>query len=248
MSQPKRLLCPKLPASGRPVKLEENEANHALKVMRLREGAAIEAMDGSGRSVHAVLKLFHGVPHLEFVREVESKASEVVPVVLELAVLKGDAMEWAIEKAVELGIESLVPVMTERTIVRMDKKGPEAFQERWQKIADQALKQCGRLQRMIVEAPRSLEELATGSGDSAKRFWFDEEGSESAPLWKALSEVQAARLRLLVGPEGGWGENERVLLSRGSYERLSLGPLILRAETAALTACALTSAWARARA
>jgi 16S rRNA (uracil1498-N3)-methyltransferase len=240
------------------VKLEENESNHALRVMRLREGAPVEAMDGSGRSVRAKLRLFEGVPHLEFVSEERAEALETVPVVLELAVLKGDAMEWAVEKAVELGIEALVPVLTERTIVRMDRKGPEAFQERWQKIADQALKQCGRLQRLSIEPPRELGELFGASQEATEtlRFWLDEESEATESLWDVLQNLFAGRekpslppVRILIGPEGGWGDAERDFLSReaekGACQRLSLGPLTLRAETAALSACALTAACLR---
>ncbi len=246
----KRILCPRLPSPGRPVKLDENEASHATRVMRLRDGSPIVAMDGSGRSVQATLKLLHGVPHLEFAHEIAAREAEVVPVTLELAVLKGDAMEWAVEKAVELGIESLVPVLTERTIVRMDRKGPEAFQERWQKIADQALKQCGRSQRMEVLPPRELGSLFTEAGPGeSRRFWLDEAGEGVPTLNEALSAAGSAAVHLLVGPEGGWGESERSFLGReaeqGRCTRVTMGPLILRAETAALASCALAAAQAR---
>ena len=145
-------------------------------------------------------------------------------------------------------------VLTAHTIVQMDRKGPEAFRERWQKIADQALKQCGRLERLEVRAPVSLETLiAAPVGREGQRIWCDEAGREEAPpllQWLEGSRSrQFAPLHLLIGPEGGWSALERELLSRemAQEERsrlvtTSLGPLILRAETAAIFAMSLLSA------
>jgi RsmE family RNA methyltransferase len=97
-----------------------------------------------------------------------------------MAVLKSQAMEWVIEKSVELGVEEVIPVLTAHTVVQIKNKGPELFQERWQKIADQALKQCGRLNQMVIHKPVTFDTiLATSCRTSTRsfvghRFWTDE--------------------------------------------------------------------------
>src|SRR4051794_35219602 len=106
----KRLLCPKLPKPGAPVPLAENEAHHATRVLRLREGEIVEAMDGNGNSTLATLRVRGGPTRLEFIQhteepsdaQVRTKTAAPLPITLEMSVLKGDAMEWVVEKAVEL--------------------------------------------------------------------------------------------------------------------------------------------------
>jgi 16S rRNA (uracil1498-N3)-methyltransferase len=246
----KRILNPQLPAPGSRAALSESEARHAVSVLRLRDGERVLAMDGQGHAVHALLRVRGKTVELEYESDADGAraASQLVPVTLELAVLKGDAMEWAIEKAVELGIERLVPVLTAHTVAQVDRKGPGEFQRRWQRIADQALKQCGRLQALEVEPPTELAQLLSRQLGGARRLWCDDQGRAEAPaLWRWLVEhPDWGELRLLVGPEGGFSDRERELLLRTS-EAVSLGPLTLRAETAALEGVALTSAQFRAR-
>lgn len=250
----KRVLCAELPAPEKPVLLAQAEADHVTRVLRLRDGDRVEAMDGKGHSAVTVLRTRGGGPRLEFLPEAEREparapAAAPVPVILELAILKGDAMEWTIEKAVELGAEVVVPLVTAHTVVQIRQKGPEAFRERWQKIADQALKQCGRLQALRVEAPVELEEwlARVPATPDSPRLWCDEAGrAEATGLleWLRSQAKLPGHLRILVGPEGGWSHTERELLSRSgdATHQVSLGPWVLRAETAAIQALSLTSA------
>ena len=253
----KRLLCPTLPKPGHPVELPEDESKHATLVLRLSSGDSIELMDGKGNSVLATLSVRGKSVFVEHAGETattgKSTAHEVLPVTLELALIKGDAMEWAIEKAVELGVKTLIPTLTAHSVVQIDRKGPQVFQERWQKIADQALKQCGRLSRMEVLLPTKLEQLLVEYPGKATepRLMCDESSRGDAPYlpeWLSkqsqggTSNVQG--IRILIGPEGGWNEKERLLLS-GSCIKISLGPLVLRAETAAVFASSLATAHLR---
>lgn len=247
----KRILCRKLPEPNHPVQLDEAEATHATRVLRLKDGDPVEAMDGQGHASVATLKTRGGPTRLEFFKPQSAPSASVpivVPVVLEMAVLKGDAMEWVVEKAVELGVASLVPVLTAHTVVQMDRKGPEAFRERWQKIADQALKQCGRLERLEVLTPIALDKLITQPlSEGSERIWCDEAERENAPSllsWvektRSTRSLSCAR-HLLVGPEGGWSaqEREHFLVD---LTCVSLGPIVLRAETAAVSALSLLAA------
>jgi 16S rRNA (uracil1498-N3)-methyltransferase len=279
----KRVLCDRLPEPNRATPLSDAEANHLTRVLRLKDGDRVEAMDGKGHQAGVTLRTRSGAPRLEFLEKPVSsqhpdRAHQRVPVILEMAVLKGDAMEWVVEKAVELGISALVPVVTAHTVVQLDKKGPEAFRERWQKIADQALKQCGRLDRLEIKMPIEFQLLMTQAG-SAPRLWCDESardhagslmnwlsshtqahaqtsaqsGAESSGDTQASANLGAAQfsgeVRVLIGPEGGWSELERQLLSQAPDTNIpvSLGPLVMRAETAAIFALSLVSAHFRER-
>jgi 16S rRNA (uracil1498-N3)-methyltransferase len=253
MATLKRILCERLPDPHRPSPLPEKEATHAIKVFRLKDGDLLEAIDGKGHGAIVRLRTRAGEPRLEFVEKDEKHSHTLAtnasaPFILEMAILKGDAMEWVVEKAVELGASTLVPLITAHTVVQVDKKGPEAFRERWQKIADQALKQCGRLDRLEVKSPIELETLLSHSvPENCTRLWCDE--SERANVPELLNWLESTReqsrseLRILIGPEGGFSSLERELLSRdsGSTARVSLGPLILRAETAALFSLSLVA-------
>ena len=253
----KRLLCPTLPKPGHPVELPEDESKHATLVLRLGTGDSVELMDGKGNAVLAKLSVRGKSVFVEHAGDTKTiglaTTQEVLPVTLELALIKGDAMEWAIEKAVELGVKTFIPVLTAHSVVQIDRKGPQVFKERWQKIADQALKQCGRLSRMEVLLPIKLEQLLVDhAGNSSEpRLMCDESSRGEAPYLSQWlkDETQGGSsslkgIRILIGPEGGWNEKERILLT-GSCVKISLGPLVLRAETAAVFASSLATAHLR---
>ena len=267
----RRLLCPKLPTPSVPALLPEQEAWHARKVLRLRNGERVEAIDGQGHKVLAQICFQGEMTYLEFV-PLESeggssfvgqsvKTEDFLPLQLKIAVLKAEAMEWSIEKAVELGVQSVHPLLTDHTVVQTQAKGAEYFQQRWQKIADQALKQCGRLNRLEVHPPirlkHYLESIRKEQGSSLI-LWCDEAAVGASSFlgdWLMQNEKQlqlAPQVHLLIGPEGGWSPSERTELMACSQElspvcfaRVHLGPLILRAETAVLSAVSVISAWMR---
>lgn len=258
----KRLLSPLLPRSGHPVSLSEKEAHHALRVLRLVDGSKVEVLDGKGNHVLALLRLHKDQVELEYAGEASRESTLPLPLILEMSLLKGEAMEWVVEKAVELGVHQFVPLLSSHSVVQVKKKGPEVFQSRWQKIADQALKQCGRLERMQVQPPLLLEDLLhqASSQPPLLRFWCDEAGRhDSTSLLKSLEKSLASvslsqtiqplkSLRLLVGPEGGWSHTERELLKKSEpalIRRVHLGPLVLRAETAALFGISVIVAYMR---
>ena len=252
----KRILCSRLPVRGQPILLDEHEAHHLTRVFRLEDGSRVEALDGKGHARVTTLRKRGGQVFLEATEGEAIHAdalpsAQTVPITLELAVLKGDAMEWAIEKAVELGVTTLCPLLTDHTVVQVKSKGPEVFQGRWQKIADQALKQCGRLQALEVLPPVALDEWLPRShvSETAPRLWFEESSRERTPLLNTwLDASQAQSFSLLIGPEGGWSAQEKELLERTAHTHaVSLGPLVLRAESAALTAAAVSGQWLRAR-
>lgn len=264
----KRILCAQLPKPGRPSSLSEAEGHHALRVLRLRDGQCVEAMDGQGHHTLATLRIKGGKPFLEALESdaelgnqppvapfaLQNLAVEPLPLVLEAAILKGVAMEWLVEKAVELGVKQLIPVLTDHTVVQTKLKGGESFRIRWQKIADQALKQCGRLTAMKISAPIELTELLSQDPlrlhVGEQRLWCDENAVSNAPFLLRHLNTNSGTLpaiRLLIGPEGGWSAAERDLLLAecqiSATHRVHLGPAILRAETAGLYAVSVCSGY-----
>lgn len=252
----KRFLVPYLPEkSGDRIDLPESEAHHALHVFRLKEGDRVEAVDGRGGYCVAEIHLARSTRDFKVsLQRVDSEtsgggAAGVLPLVLEVAVLKGDAMEWVIEKSVELGVESVQPLVTDHTVVQIAKKGSDRFRERWQKIADQALKQSERLVHLEVKEPLPIQDAFSHSLENEVRLWACERTAQARDLWSWLLEQKGAtarRIRFLVGPEGGWSASEKEWISREKVVPVNLGPLILRAETAALSGLAQIAAALRA--
>ncbi len=245
----RKALCSQLPTKiGDSVEIPQNESNHLISVLRLKPDDTIEIIDGNGKSAQGILfykgkSLFAKLTTLP----IEKKELHSHPIHLSMAILKGDAMEWVIEKAVELGVRSFTPFVSEFSVVDLRKKGPEAFQERWQKIADQALKQCGRLSRMNIEMPTTFENILL---KKTQLIWLDETlayESEQAK-WSeyylptiantTITQISTGlEPELLIGPEGGFSPNEKNRLlqpSKKEIKRAHAGAAILRAETAAL--------------
>jgi 16S rRNA (uracil1498-N3)-methyltransferase len=276
----KRLLCPHLPRKGTPAVLSESEAHHALRVLRLKEGQLVEALDGNGQKVLGVLRTLRGDPRVEYLEaqppdlcqplgkpnpndpKTTFPQESSAQLHLEMAILKADAMEWVVQKSVELGVHTLTPVLTDHTVVQMKSKSPAQFRDRWQKIADQALKQCGRLQRLEIQTPTPLSTLLAHSSHLIRpwvRVWADEACGDTCPsLLECLDRLKQTTLgaalpsiHILIGPEGGWSVEERTLLIQESLlrqnssnpnSRIGLGRQILRAETAALFTISVVAA------
>jgi 16S rRNA (uracil1498-N3)-methyltransferase len=244
----RKALCAELPVKiGQSVEIPAAEANHLISVLRLKPEDKIEIMDGHGKSAQASLFYKGKTLFAELVTEpTGSPDLQSHPLHLSMAILKGDAMEWVIEKAVELGVRSLTPFQSEFSVVDLRKKGPEAFQERWQKIADQALKQCGRLSRMTVNLPTDFESILL---KNTSLIWMDETLAYTREIeqWNrhylpciADDLMQTAgnpEPELIIGPEGGFSPAEKNRLmqpSKKEIKRGHAGAAILRAETAAL--------------
>jgi 16S rRNA (uracil1498-N3)-methyltransferase len=224
---------------GRAV-LAGDDARHLRQVLRAETGQRYEICDN--RDVY--------LAEIEAVRkdEVSFQALEKLPVEpppLELSLLialtKFDRFEWAIEKATELGVAAIVPLETERSEKGLERAALKRL-ERWRKIARESSQQSRRARMPEVSDPAGLERALAIPG--ANRYFLDEAGG--TPLLSAVPQHRASsdKVMLAVGPEGGWTDPERQLARRLGWTPVSLGPLILRAETAAIAATAVVvSAW-----
>lgn len=225
-------------AAGR-VRFDADEAHHLARVLRLRPGALVEASDGGGRVFTVRIEaLGRGEAWGSILGEAPASRESPCAITLAQAILKGERMTWLVQKATELGVARLVPVETARVVARAPTERAGARQSRWERVAREAVKQCGRGVVPVVEAPRGFGAvLAEAAAHDATWLCWEGGGRPLATLAREAGRVR--RILLLVGPEGGFTDDE-VAQARAAGARLGgLGPRILRAESAGLVALAL---------
>ena len=219
------------------------DAHHLAHVMRAQIGDAITVVDAAGQAAEmVVMELTRDAVHLRMQRVLPAE-TEDREVVLVQALLKGEKMDFVVQKAAELGAVCVCPIVTEHVVVRYDAKKAAAKAARWQKIADEAAKQCGRRILMRVAPIVSLTELLRdpayiGAADTATVFCYEQEERQS--MRTVLGGTEARRVTLIVGAEGGFSPAEVAAVTAAGGQSVSLGHRILRAETASLTALAVT--------
>jgi 16S rRNA (uracil1498-N3)-methyltransferase len=218
---------------GARVALPEHAAHHAREVLRLRAGTAVRIFDGAGAEFEAILESVtrRGV-EARIGRAVPARPESPLRLVLALSPLKGDRMELVIQKATELGVAEVWPVVTVRTDAAARPALEGSRQERWDKVASGAAEQCGRAVVPRIEATATFTELLDRPFDGRRIVFVETRG---APPIAALSPAPTAVL-LLVGPAGGWEPRETERLEKAGFVAAGLGPRILRSETAALAA------------
>jgi 16S rRNA (uracil1498-N3)-methyltransferase len=211
------------------VELDAAQANYLGNVMRLGIGAELLLFDGrSGEWLARIAEV--GKKRMTLSVERRTREPEPIPdVSLAFAPVKRTQTDWLVEKATELGAARLLPVITRRTIAERVKL------ERLEAIAIEAAEQCGRTRLPDIEEPRTLPQLLAHR-DAARTLYFaDENGGEWAP-----DAFTAGPCMILTGPEGGFTEEERsTIRAAPNAIAVSLGPRILRAETAALASLAV---------
>lgn len=218
--------------------LHGDEARHLTRVLRVEPGQRFEVSDNE-RAFLAEIAEARG-EHVRF-RILEPLASPPLParVTLCAALIKFDRFEWIVEKATELGVERILPVeatRTERGLFEASRKRSE----RWQRIARESSQQSRRVRvPEILPAARFTEALGM---EAPHRFFLEE--AEAPALLHEIPEERQDTVALLLGPEGGWTDAERAAAHAAGWRAVSLGPLVLRAETAACAALAVVmAAW-----
>ena len=223
------------------ITLAPEEEHHLLDVLRVHEGDEVIVTDGKGREVRARLELqaadeSQGRVILNILPGTEHTDDLSHEVTLIQALLKGERMDFVVEKVTELGVSEIYPVITERVVTRIPEDRRTSRQQRWERIATSAMKQCGvrRLPeiREIVRLPKALEEM--GAFDV---FILGSLSGAAKPLRSVLESVPAqARIAVLIGPEGDLtGEEIESAIACGAIEA-GFGKRVLRAETAAIFA------------
>lgn len=218
----RRFLCPSLPDRG-PVRLPEAESRHLATVLRAAPGDEVELLDGRGKRARARFSRLDGGRALVDVLEAETvPAPRTGRVGLAAAVPKGSRADWMIEKAVEAGVEVFFPILARRGVATAEGAEKRA---RWERIAVESAKQCGRATLPELLEPRPLAQVLEETAGWPLRLLADPAGGPAGHL-------PAGDAVVFVGPEGGWAPEERALFSK--FRPVRLGPYTLRVETAAL--------------
>lgn len=223
-------------AAGRRITVDGAAANHITRVLRLRVGDPITLFNGAGAEFAATIEELHRDAALVRI-DAERAVTRESPLSLTLAqgISRGERMDWILQKATELGASRIVPVFTERSVVRLDARQTERKLQHWRAIAVAACEQCGRNTVPDVAAPADIFELLSrAAGSHAARLLL----SPGADI--SIEEIgMDAAVTVLIGPEGGLTDNEQEFALRCGFEPVRLGPRILRTETAAIAALAI---------
>lgn len=206
-----------------------------LSVLRLRDGAPVVLFDGSGCDWPGLLRVSRAAASVELGAAIAADNESPLAVTLGQAIARGEKMDLILQKATELGVSRIVPVVTERTEVRLDAERAAKRIEHWRRVVISACEQSGRSRLPTVEEPVDLAAFADSTARSGiRRFALDPEGGAG---FAGLNRGQP--LALVVGPEGGFGERDRMALAAAGFEGVRLGPRVLRTETAGLAGLAV---------
>jgi 16S rRNA (uracil1498-N3)-methyltransferase len=215
--------------------LDQTEARHLADVLRLGPGAEVFVFDGQGREFRcevidpkkATLRVIEPVP--------PPHAESPLSLTLAIALLKGEKFDLVVQKATELGVTRIVPVLTARADVRIADASAAAKRiARWNRLAMEAAKQCGRAVVPECKVPVEFSALVSEPAGFNQRVMFTERDGGSFDTIESGSNVIA-----LVGPEGGWADEELAQARANDWTLVTLGGRTLRAETAAITVIAL---------
>ena len=221
---------------GAPFALEPRAATHLVRVLRLQEGDRLTVFDGAGREYAATIASIRA-ERVEVRLGAAQPALPESPLEITLAqgISRGDRMDYAIQKATELGVARIAPLLCERSVVKLDAEQALRKLEHWRGIAIAACEQCGRATVPEINAPRRYADyLSLGATAGVRRLVLAPQAVQSLGGLATTLE----RVELLIGPEGGLSDEELRLATLTGYEALRLGPRVLRTETAAAAAIA----------
>lgn len=228
-SDMRRFYAPKEDFTADRVVLGPDETRHLGEVLRLREDHGVRVFDGEGREfVCSVETVTKKAAILSILNECGPRCPESpFRLVLAAALTKGEKFDLVVQKAVELGVAELIPIETRRCDVKV--KDPEKRLERWRRIVIEASKQCGRATLMAMRPVTPFADLISSPNEGAQRVFFSEKGGAGLETVAGTDGICA-----LVGPEGGWTDQEMESATRSGALPVTLGGRILRAETAAV--------------
>jgi 16S rRNA (uracil1498-N3)-methyltransferase len=228
---------------GSVVELARDTASHLSKVLRARSGDEIVLFNGDGRELMGAIETVRGSrisASIGAARAVDRESPFAITLVQ--CVPRGDRMDFIVQKATELGIARIVPVLSQRSVVRLDESQAAAKQAHWHAVAVSACEQCGRNRLPRVEAPRPLLNYLGDLGSAASRQDILKLVLEPDHPQQALRAERATAAEIAIGPEGGFADQELEAFELSSFARVGLGPRVLRTETAAITAIAVLQA------
>jgi 16S rRNA (uracil1498-N3)-methyltransferase len=233
------------------VDLGRDTSSHLAKVLRARSGDELIVFNGDGREFTAVIEAVRSSrvsASIGAARTIDRESPFVLTLVQ--CVPRGDRMDFIVQKATELGVGCVAPVLSRRSVVRLDDAQAASKQAHWRAVAVSACEQCGRNRLPTVEAPQPLlNYLGATSPQQApgllRLVLEPERAAEAAPWTEFLDNHAAEKITgaiIAIGPEGGFAPEELDAFRLSGFSRLGLGPRVLRTETAAIAAIAVLQA------
>jgi 16S rRNA (uracil1498-N3)-methyltransferase len=218
------------------------DAHHLTRVLRVEAGQKFEISDNSSVYLAEVESARKDLVSFAIIEPLDvAKSVSVLPARLFAALIKFERFEWLLEKATELGVERVTPIETDRSENGLEQAAGKRL-PRWNRIAREASEQSRRARLPVIDSPIKLAEALRCTAQH--RYALDE--AEARPILSAIpaEREREAQVFVLSGPEGGWTDRERVVITAANWTSVSLGDAILKAETAAIAALAiLNAAW-----
>ncbi|MDO9519166.1 MAG: 16S rRNA (uracil(1498)-N(3))-methyltransferase [Pseudohongiella sp.] len=225
-----RLYCDSDLLAGSMLTLVDDHAHYLGKVLRVKPGHKLALFNGrDGEFTAEIISVSK--------RDIEVKLSDtcnrlpeiLLPVHIGLGLSRGERMDYAIQKATELGVTQITPLFTEFSEVRLDSERADKRTAHWQKVASSASEQCGRCTVPVISNPVSIKDWL-GTVPAGQGFMLDHTGTHG------FTGEQPEKVYLLIGPEGGTSEDEKTLALQAGFSTVRLGPRVLRTETAPVVA------------
>lgn len=232
-----RLLDRALSSSASTLELSAAPSHHLLKVLRAKPGQAVEVFDGNGRFARGTLGTLSSkkVAVIDISEWGNASLESPLDITLCLAISKGDRFDYALQKATELGVNRIIPMIAERSEFKLKGERLEKKQLSWQGIVDAAAEQCGRFHSPVVATPTETAKLIPSmEGDFDLKIVLHHRSAT-----KLDSTIMPRSVALLIGPEGGLSEQEISLAESVGFRSVLFGPRVLRTETAPIVALSI---------
>jgi len=235
-----RFFVPKLNLQDKKGRISGQELEHMRKVLRLQPGDHVTLFDDEGWEHEGVIRSYTDeLGEVEILNSSQPKREAALDITLAQALGKGEKMDWVVEKATELGVRTILPFFSSRTVPKLDRAKMERRQSRWKKIALSATKQSGRTKVPEILDVSDFADLVRKPWPCEQKLLFWEEESQQSLTQIREEKNRLDSLLLVIGPEGGFHPQEVSEAMRHGFRAVRLGRRILRTETAALAALAI---------
>ena len=229
-------------SAGSELKIDANKTRYLVRVLRLQRGDTLLVFDGAGKEYRAtLLQADKNDATLGIEDQTDATTESQLRAHLVQGISRGERMDFVVQKATELGVKRITPVLTEYGVVKLDPERARKRRDHWQKVAASACEQCGRVRLPLVDAPITLKEWFGGAPESVDAQFILR---PDAAMLLADTDEPITKVCLLIGPEGGFSDSEYADAEFAGFQSVSMGPRVLRTETAAVATLAiLQSRW-----